>query len=46
MEVSREDLLKESECDVDSTTEDSPVKKPKPAHAKKSDMKSQKKPRL
>lgn len=25
MEVSR-DLLKESECDVDSTTEDSPVK--------------------
>ena len=29
MEVCREDLLKQSECDVDSTTEDSPVKKPK-----------------
>ena len=35
MEVSQEDLLKESECDVDSTTEDSLVKKHKPANAKK-----------
>lgn len=46
MVISREDLLKESEYDVDSTTEDSPVKKPKPAHAKKADTKSQKKAKI
>ena len=37
MEVSREDLLKDFECDVDLTTEDSPAKKPKPVNAEKSD---------
>lgn len=37
MEVSQEDLLKDFECDVDLTTEDSPAKKPKPVNAEKFD---------
>ena len=36
-EVSREDLLKDFKCDVDLTTEDSPVKKPKLVNAENSD---------
>ena len=37
MEVSREDLLKDFECDVDLTTEDSPAKKLKLVNAENSD---------